>query len=72
MKKNSRSHLQVTKYRLVVWFLIILFSIGLGLIWIIYGFESAILGLLCLLGMAIPIGLIALVLFGLEKFVKEE
>lgn len=58
-----------TKYRLIIWFFILLFTLGLGLIWLIYGRQAALLGFFCLLGSAIPIGLIILALFGLDKIV---
>jgi len=70
MNNRSLTYSQQTKLRLVIWFLVILFIVGLGLIWLIYGFQSALLGLFCLLGISIPIGLIALFLFGLDKLVK--
>jgi uncharacterized SAM-binding protein YcdF (DUF218 family) len=38
----------------------LLLVVGLGLIWLIYGFGSAMMGLLCLLGALVPIGLIFL------------
>jgi len=72
MKKNLRDNSKQTKSRLVLWFFLILFTIGLGLIWVIYGPESALLGLICLLGTLIPVGLIFLFLFGLDKIVKNQ
>jgi len=57
---------------MIFWFIIILFTLGLGLIWVIYGSRAAFLGLICLLGTFIPVGLIALFLFGLGKFVDRE
>lgn len=56
-----------TKYHLIIWFFVLLFSLGLGLIWLFYGGQAALLGFFCLLATAIPIGLIALVLLGLDK-----
>lgn len=67
MKKKPRSYSQETIFRLVVWFIVILFTVGLGLIWLIYGRQAAVLGLFCLLGAGLPIGLIGLFLFGLDK-----
>jgi len=72
MPNNIRSYADQTKFRLVVWFLIILFVVGLGLIWFIYGLKSALLGFLCLIGTLIPIGLIFLFLIGLDKIVKNQ
>ena len=44
--------------------------VGLGLIAIIYGPGAALMGFLCFLGALVPIGLIALSLFGLDAIVK--
>jgi len=72
MTKDLRNYAKQTRSRLVIWFLIILFIIGLGLIWLIYGARSALLGFLCLIGSLIPIGLIFLFLFGLDAIVKNQ
>jgi hypothetical protein len=45
--------------------------VGLGLIAIFYGTGAALVGLLCLIGGLVPIGLVALFLFGLDIFVKK-
>ncbi len=71
---NLREYHSRTKYRLVIWFIVLLFTLGLGLIWLIYGGRAALLGFFCLLGAGIPVGLIALFMIGVEKIVnnKEE
>jgi hypothetical protein len=71
MPDDLRKYSVQTRTRLIIWFVILLFTVGLGLIWVFYGRQAALLGLLCLLGTAIPIGLIALFLFGLDKIVKK-
>jgi len=70
MTKDLRKYAKQTRSNLVIWFVIILFVIGLGLIWVIYGEIAALLGFLCLIGSFIPIGLIFLFLFGLDSIVK--
>ena len=60
-----------TRSRLVIWFAVLLFTLGLGLIWLIYGKSAALIGFFCLLGMLIPVGLVALVMFGLNKVNKK-
>jgi hypothetical protein len=72
MPVDLRKYQTQTKFRLILWFVILLFTLGLGLIWLIYGRQAALLGLLCLLGTAIPIGLIVLALFGLDLIVKKK
>jgi len=75
VKKKStisdlRKYAAQTNFRLVLWFILILVFVGLGLVWIIYGRNAALFGLLCLIGAAIPIGLIALAILGLDLFTK--
>ena len=60
-----------TRIRAVLWFIVILIGVGLGLVWWFYGRAAAFFGFLCLLGMLLPIGLIAVALMGLDVFVKK-
>ena len=62
MSRDLRSYMKDTNVRLVVGALALLFIIGDGLIWVIYGFGAAVMGLLCMLGAFVPIGLILLLL----------
>lgn len=71
MGSDLRKYHNQTRTRLILWFVAILFIVGLGLIWWIYGRSAALLGFLCLLGSGIPIGLIALFMFGLDQVVKK-
>jgi hypothetical protein len=68
---DLRKYASQTKFRLVLWFILILFFVGLGMIWLVYGINAAIIGFLCLLGAGIPIALIAFFLLGLEIIVKK-
>jgi len=68
---NLKDYASQTKFRLVLWFILILFIVGLGLIWLFYGRNAALIGFLCLLGAGIPIGLIAIILLGLDAIVKK-
>ncbi|HSM24232.1 MAG TPA: hypothetical protein VK856_05160 [Anaerolineaceae bacterium] len=70
MTRDMRKYARQTNLRLIVGSIVLLLVVGLGLIAIIYGVNAALLGLLCLSGVFVPIGLIALLLFGLEVFVK--
>ena len=49
----------------------LLFLVGLGLIWFFYGSQVALLGLLCMLGGLVPIGLVILIMGGLDIFLKK-
>lgn len=70
MTRDLRKYASQTNIRLFVGAFFLLFVIGLGLIWFIYGLPAAISGLLCLLGALVPIGLIWLFMVGLDWFVK--
>lgn len=62
MSRDLRKYMKDTNARLVVGALLLLFTVGLGLIWMIYGFGAAVMGFLCLLAAFVPIGLIFLLL----------
>ncbi len=62
MSRDLRKYMKDTNVRLIIGALIALFVVGDGLIWLIYGFGAAVMGLLCMLGAFIPIGLILLLL----------
>ena len=62
MSRDLRSYMKDTNTRLIVGALALLFIVGDGLIWLIYGFGAAMMGLLCMLGAFVPIGLILLFL----------
>jgi len=70
MTRDLRKYSSQTTIRLIVGALVILFIVGLGLIAWIYGPGAAVMGLLCLLGAMVPIGLIWLFLGGLDWLVK--
>lgn len=70
MSRDLRKYMRDTNARLVIGAILLLFIVGLGLIWLIYGFGAAVTGFLCILGAFIPIGLIFLVLFGMDWIVK--
>lgn len=70
MSRDLRKYAKETNARIVAGALLLLFVVGLGLIWIIYGFGAAVSGFLCLLGAFVPIGLILLALYGVDWIVK--
>lgn len=77
MKLQSRStdvraYARTTQVRLVVGALVLLFAVGIGLIWVFYGPGAAGLGFLCLLGALVPIALIAIGLWFLDAVVRRE
>lgn len=70
MSRDLRKYMRDTNLRVIIGALSMLFVVGLGLIWLIYGFGAAVSGFLCLLGAFVPIALIILALFGLDWIVK--
>jgi hypothetical protein len=63
MSRDLRKYVKDTNLRILVGALLLLFIVGDGLIWWIYGFGAAVSGLLCLLGALVPIGLIILLFY---------
>ena len=55
MSKDLRSYARQTNVRLVAGFILILFLIGDGLIYFIYGKEAAVMGFLCIIGGMAPV-----------------
>lgn len=72
MKRDLRQFSRQTNIRLVLGAFVLLFGVGLGLIYLIYGAAAALTGLLCLLGGLVPIGLILASLYGMDWIVKRE
>lgn len=70
MSRDLRRYARQTSVRLVVGALLLVFTVGLGLIYWRYGAGAAGLGLLCLLGALIPIGLVWLSMLVLDWIVK--
>lgn len=70
MSRDLRKYTQQTNVRVIAGAIALLFIIGLGLIWLIYGFGAAVSGFLCLLGAFVPIALILFALYGLDWIVK--
>ena len=60
MTRDLRKYARQTNVRLGVGAVLILFIVGVGLIYFIYGSGAAVTGLLCLLGGLSPIALIIL------------
>ena len=71
MNRDLRRYATLTNLRVAVGARVLLFTVGLGLIWLVYGPAAALSGLLCLLGSLVPIGLIALAIWGVDWIVKQ-
>lgn len=70
MKRDLRAYARQTNVRLAFGAAVLLFGVGLALIYFIYGPGAAGAGLLCLLGSLVPIGLIFLALYGMDWILK--
>jgi hypothetical protein len=70
MTRDLRKYIRQTNIRLIIGGLILLFIIGDGLIYLIYGPGAAITGLLCLVGGMIPVGLVILSMMLLDWITK--
>lgn len=70
MTRDLRRYARQTNIRLVLGALLLLFLVGDGLIYLIYGRGAAIMGFLCLIGGLIPVLLTFLILFLIDWIVK--
>jgi hypothetical protein len=68
---DLRSYAKQTNIRLIVGALLLLFLVGLGLIFLIYGKGAVITGMLCIIGGLIPILLIVIALAIIDSIVKK-
>lgn len=62
MTRDLRKYARQTNFRLITGALLLLFVVGIGLIYLIYGKGPALMGLLCLLVGMVPVLLTFLVL----------
>ncbi len=66
MSRDLRRYAQQTTKRLILGAILLLFIVGDGLIYIFYGRQAAVMGLVCLLAGLTPLLLIWLALVGIE------
>ena len=70
MSRDLRAYARSTNVRLAVGAFFLLFGIGVGLIYLVYGKSAALLAFLCLLAAMLPILLILLFLWITDWIVK--
>ncbi len=70
MKRDLREYAKQTNIQLIVGAFILLFGVGIGLIYLIWGPGAAGIGFMCMLAGLLPIALILVVLYGMDWFVK--
>jgi hypothetical protein len=66
MGRDLRQYARQTNLRLIVGFIVLLFIVGDGLIYLFYGQRAAIMGLVCLLSVTLPLGLILIALWVID------
>jgi hypothetical protein len=66
LSRDLRKYARQTNVRLVAGAILLVFVVGDGLIFLIYGKGAAVMGLLCLLAGMVPVVLTALVLLLLD------
>jgi len=67
VSRNLREHRRITDRRLLIGFFLLVFLVGDGLIYMLYGREAAIFGLLCLSAALVPVVLIVGIMWALQK-----
>jgi hypothetical protein len=70
MSRDLRKYASQTNFRLIVGGLLVLFIVGIGLIYLFYGRGAALTGLLCLVAGLIPLVLIWVMFIVLEFITK--
>jgi hypothetical protein len=70
MKRDLREYARRTNVQLAAGAVILLFGVGLALIYFIYGRGAALIGLLCLLGALVPVLLIFAALYAIDWIVR--
>jgi hypothetical protein len=71
MTRDLRKYGQQTTTRLIIGAIILVFLVGDGLIYLIYGKNAAVFGLICLLGGMVPVILISGVIWLVDHFAKK-
>jgi hypothetical protein len=70
MKRDLREYAKHTNIQLIVGAFILLFGVGTGLIYLIWGPGAAGIGFMCMLGGLLPIALILVALYGMDWIAK--
>ena len=72
MTRDLREYTENTQLRLVLGFLLLVFLIGDGLIFLIYGVGAGLSGLICLLAALFPVALVVFFLWVADRIVKNQ
>lgn len=69
--RDLRRYARKTNLRSLIGFIILLLVVGDGLIYLFYGPRGAFMGLLCIIAGLLPMGLIYLLLLGVEALARK-
>jgi len=72
VSKDLREFARSTQVRLIAGFLLLVFIVGDGLIFIIYGTGAGLAGLVCLLGALLPVLLVVFFLWVADRVVEKQ
>jgi hypothetical protein len=70
MNRDLRKYAGQTNFRLIVGFILILFLVGDGLIYLFFGRGAAIMGIVCLMAALIPVILILFAFWFMDWIVR--
>ncbi len=68
--RDLRQYARQTNVRLVAGFLLLLLFVGDGLIYLFYGRYAAMMGLICILAGLVPVALVLVALWVIDRIVK--
>ncbi len=71
MSRDLREYTKKTETRLLLGFLLLVFLIGDGLIFVFYGTGAGLIGLICLMGALVPVLMVILFLWIADRIVKK-
>ena len=72
MSKDLRKYARSTQARLIAGFLLLVFIIGDGLIFLLYGKGAGLAGLICLLSALLPVALVVFFLWLADRIVDNQ
>lgn len=70
MSRDLRKYARQTQAHLLIGALVLLFGIGVGLIYLIYGQGAASLALLCLAAGLVPVALLLFIFWAADKIIQ--
>ena len=72
MSKDLREYAKSTQARMIAGFLLLVFLVGDGLIFLLYGKGAGLAGLVCLLSALFPVALVVFFLWFADRIVEKQ